>query len=154
MLQRMSLRHDHRMPPLVAGEGRQIIIAFQSFGGDADIGFTGGQHFADLARAALQQRQVHLGVILLEPLDHLGQGVTRLGVRGRHHEMAGFPAGKLVGNTAQVLGVEQNAFNHPGQFLTGARQAKQALATTLENLHPQFVLKILDVLGHPRLRGK
>jgi hypothetical protein len=52
---------------------------------------------------------VHARVVGLEPLDDLRQRVTRLGVGGGDDEVAGLAAGELVGDAAQVLGVEQDA---------------------------------------------
>jgi hypothetical protein len=139
--------------PAIEGEGRQFRDLVQPLGGDTDIRFARNQLLGNLDRAALVQREVHARVVGLEPLDDLRQRVTSLGMGGGDHEVAGLPAGKLVGDAAQVLGIEQNAVDHLGQFLARLGQPEQTLATAHEDLDAEFVLEILDVLADAGLRG-
>jgi len=61
---------------------------------------------------------------------------------------------ELLGQTLDVLRVEQHALDDSDQFLARIGQSEQALALAHEQLDTEFVLEILDVLADPGLRGK
>ena len=111
------------------------------------------RQLGDLARAALVQYQMHLGVGQLEIADHFRQRIAGLGVGGGNRQLAGVLAGELLGDAADVLRVEQHPFHYFQQFLAGLGHAEQALALAHENLNAQLVLKILDALADAGLRG-
>ena len=57
----------------------------------------------------------------------------------------------MLGDTAHVLRVKQHALDHRQEFLARFGQSEQALAAPDEDLDPELVLEILDVLGNARL---
>jgi len=75
-------------------------------------------------------------------------------VRGRDLEDALVAARHAPGDLRQVLRLEQHAPNDIERLLARFRQAQQALAAAHEQLHPELVLEVLDVLADARLGGE
>ena len=81
--QRMVKWHHQHVLPLVAGQGNQLGILADRFGGNADFGDFVNQHARHLIWRALMQADVDLGESFAQPGHGLRQDVTRLGVGGR-----------------------------------------------------------------------
>lgn len=97
---------------------------------------------------------MHLRERLLERRHHFRQGVACLGV-GRHHRQPALIAiAELFGQTLDVPGIEQHAFDDSHQFLARVGQAEQALALAHEQLDAEFGFQVLDVLADARLGGE
>ncbi len=148
----MPLGHDHLVVPRVARERHDIGIAIERFGRDTNVGFAIDDHLRDLLRIALTQGQVHLREHLLELLDHTGQRIARLRVRGGHHEVTRVMFRELACDATQVFGVEQHALDGLVHGFARLGETRQALAATNEDIDPELVLEILDLFRHARLR--
>ena len=152
-LQLVAGGDDDGVIPGIVREGDDIGVLLQRLGGNADVGAAVEQHGDDLLRAGLMQHQPHLGKSLLELHDHLRQRVARLCVRRRHRQLALVAQRELLGELLDVLGVEQHPLDDADQLLAGLCQSEQPLAAAHEQLDPQLVLEILDVLADAGLRG-
>ena len=80
--QRVALGQNQHMLPLVAGQGDQLSIGCQGFGGNANLGHLIEQHARHLLWRALVQADIHFGVGLTQPCHRLGQHIPGLGVCG------------------------------------------------------------------------
>jgi hypothetical protein len=120
-------------------------------GRDADVGLAADEHLRDLLRRALVQRQRHLRVQRAEVLHHRRQRVARLRVRGRDRQRPAVHRRELGAHAAQVVGVQQQAFDDRQHRLARRRQAREALAHALENLHAQLVFQLADLAADARL---
>ena len=152
-LQRVSLGHDHAVMPAVEREGGQRRRLPQRLGADADVGIAVAEHGGDLGRAALVQRQAHLGVGLAELGHHVRQHVARLRVRGGDDDLALLAIGELLAEPLDVGRVDQHALDDLHHLLAGVGEAEQPLAAAHEQLDAEFVLQVADVLADARLRG-
>jgi hypothetical protein len=61
---------------------------------------------------------------------------------------------KAAADFRQVAGIDEHALDDLDGLLAGLGEAEQPLAAAHEQLDPQLVLEILDVLGDARLRGQ
>ena len=59
--QRVIRRRDHAVVPFVAGQGNQLVVQRQAFGGDADVRLAAEHLLRDLRRAALVQAEFDPG---------------------------------------------------------------------------------------------
>ena len=150
----MVLGHNQHVLPVIAGQGDQIGIVGQRFGGDADLGRFFLQHARDLIRRALVQADLHLGIALAQLGDAQRQHVARLRVGGRDAQATAVLRAELFPDALEVgyfalddLDAGQNVLARLGHVL-------EALAMAREDVHAQLLLKLDDGLGDARLRGE
>ena len=80
------------------------------------------------------------------------QSVARMGVGGRQHQLALIGAAELVGDAADIAGIDQHAIDDAEDFPPRIGQPQQPLAVPDEQLNAQLRLDVLDVLADARLR--
>ena len=152
--ERMPLGHQHHPIPLVAGQRDQFGIICQRLGGDADIDIALGRQFGDLARVALMQDNLDLGIARGEFAQHLGQNIAGLRVRGGNGQCSGILAAELVGDTLQVGKLAQCTTRSRDHDDACGRKRGQALALPHEYRQAEFILQLPDLLADAGLRGK
>ena len=69
-------------------------------------------------------------------------------MRRGHRELSAIAIGELLAELLDVLRVEQNAFDDADEFLPRLGQAEQPLSFADEEFDTEFILQVLDVLGH------
>ncbi|CAM3398947.1 hypothetical protein BOPE631_04085 [Bordetella pertussis] len=145
--------HHHRVLPGVDRQGRQAGRQRQRLGGQRQVGLLVQHHFGQLRRAALCQRQVHLGKLLAKGRNHARQQVARLRMGAGDHQPALVAAGELVADLLQVVDFAHDAVDHLRNGQPGLGQPLDALAVPLEDLDAELVLEFDDRLRDARLRG-
>ena len=123
------------------------------FGGHRDVGLAVEHHAGDGRRRALDDGQPHLRITALEFADRRRQRIACLGMGGGDGQAAGLLVGEFARGLLQVLGFEQQALDHLQYSMARFGKLGDALAEAHENLHPEFVFKLADLLGNARLRG-
>ncbi len=145
-------QHQH-MLPFVAGQGDQLGVVGQAFGGDANFGGFVHDHARHLVGCALVQADVHTGVGAAQLGHRDGQHIARLGVGGGNRQGSRVLAAVLLADALQVVDLAQddvNAFEH---MLARLGHAFQAFAVTAKNLNAQLAFQFQNGFGHARLRG-
>ena len=127
---------------------------FHRLRGDGEIHLAVRGHFGDLGRGALVHVQGDTRIGPDEALDHRGQRVARLGVRGGDRQAARLRIAELVRRLLDVLGLVEHAVRQIDDGAPGGRNARELTAGTLEDLDAQLVLQQPDLLGHAGLGGE
>ena len=99
------------------------------------------------------QVQADVGVLVAELLDHLGQHVAGLRVRGRDRERAARLVLELLGQVLDVADLAQDADRAVDHLLPGRRDPREVAPVAHEDLEAELVLEQLDLLADARLRG-
>ncbi|MNE25323.1 hypothetical protein D3C80_1186490 [compost metagenome] len=112
----MPFRYQYGVVPAVVGKRRQRLITHQPFTGNADIGFARGQHANDFLGAALIQHHSHPWIQRAELFDHPRQAIARLGMGSGNVQLTCVVAAEYVRQTADIIGIIQDAFCHHQQL--------------------------------------
>ncbi|VWX63261.1 conserved hypothetical protein [Burkholderiales bacterium 8X] len=151
--QRVILGQHQHVLPFVAGQGDQLGVGIERFGGDTDLGDLVDDHPGDLLGRALMQADVDLGIGLAQPDHRHRQHVARLGVRGGDRQRAAVLGTELFADALEVADLPHDEPDAGQHVLAGFGDTLQALAVPREDLDPEFFLEFDDGLGDPRLRG-
>jgi tetratricopeptide (TPR) repeat protein len=110
-------------------------------------------HFL-LSLIALAQSEADPGVALRKPLQHGGQHVACLRVRGRDRKCPGVVAAKLGADALEVLDLLQGPPGGCDQCLPRRRESGETLALAHEDARAELVLEQAHLLADPRLRSE
>ena len=113
-------QHHHRLGQL------------QRLGGDRQVGIAAGDEIRNFCRRALAQTQGHLRITLTEAAQHLGQRVTRLGVRGRDGQRAFMLRGVFARGLLDVVSGIECVSGHGDKLAARIRQTHQPRAVAHE----------------------
>ena len=151
--QRVAVRGHHAAVPAVAGQGGQLFVQQDAFGGDGEVRLAGHHHIADLRGVALLELQAHIRVMLAKRPDGFRQRIARLGVRGGDDQAAFGLAGELFAHALEVFGFAQDALGNAQHLLARLGHRHHALAVANKHLNAQFVFQQADLLADARLGG-
>ena len=145
-------KYQHVLP-LVTGQGDQLGVLSQRFGGNADFCHFINQHARHLLRRALVQTHVDFWVGLPQAGHRLGQHVAGLRVGGGDRERATVFCAVLLTNAFEVAHLAHDQLNAFEDMLARFGDAFETLAVPCKNLDAQLFFKLNDGFGHTGLRG-
>jgi hypothetical protein len=120
-------------------------------GGDTELGDPGVDQLGDLRRAAGVEFERHAREPLDELLDHRRKGIARDGVGHRERDLADERVAMLLRGLPERFDLDQGALGVLDDGLARRRDPGQLAPGALEDLHPELVLELADLLAHPRL---
>ncbi|MNT14255.1 hypothetical protein D3C72_1492520 [compost metagenome] len=149
----MLVRHDQHVLPFVAGQGDEVGVVGQRFGGHADIGLLVDHHAGHFGGRGLVQADGDLGVVFAQLGHGRGQHIAGLRVGGGNRERTAVLRAELVADALQVTHFAHDDLNALEHLQAGLGDALQALAVASEDVDAQLFLQLDDGLGDTGLRG-
>ena len=153
LVERMADRHHQHVLPFVAGQGDQLRVVGQRFGGDADLGDLVDHHARHLVGRALVQADVDLGIGLAQLGHRHGQHVAGLRMGGGDGQGAAVLGAELLADALEVAHLAHDELDALEHVLARLGHALEPLAVAREDLHAQLFFQFDDGLGDAGLRG-
>ena len=132
--QRVVQRQHQHVLPLITGQGDQLGVVDQRFGGDTDLGHLVHHHPGDLVGGTLVQAHVDLGVTLTQAGHGHRQHITRLGVGGGYGQSAAVFGAELLTNTFEVAHLAHDHFDTFQHVLARLGDTFESFAVPRKNL--------------------
>ena len=141
------------MLPFVAGQGHQIGVVGQRFGGHADLGDFVDHHARDFGGRGLVQADGDLGIELAQACHGGRQHIAGLGVGGGDAQRAAVLGAVLLADALEVAHLAHDQLYALEDFLSRLGDALEALAVAREDIDAQLFLKLDDGFGDSGLGG-
>ncbi len=138
--------------PAVAGQQRKLLELLRRTRCHCQIDATGLGHLGNLLGGSLQQVELHLGITLAELLDHRRQHIARLRVRGADRQRTRAVVLVVGGDALDVLHFAQHAQRALDHALARRGDLRQRAAVAHEDLEPELILELPQLLADRRLR--